>query len=160
MKATVPAIVLTLLGLAQMAGDLLGLRALKGVAAATSASPAPKVFSAVRGFETYSTRFSLEWTDASGATHSVPITSELTAHFQGPYNRRNVYGAALAYGPVMPRELRDPVMAFALCGRAPLLQELGLQATGRTSPLRIRFEPRPGTEIPAEVPLLIEAPCR
>ncbi len=36
------------LGLAQMAGDVLGIRALKGIAAATAASPAPKVFSAVQ----------------------------------------------------------------------------------------------------------------
>lgn len=160
MKGLIPAVALTVLGLAQMTGDLLGLRAVRGIAAATCASPAPKVFSAVRGFETYSTRFFLEWSDGAGVNPSVPITSELTSRFEGPYNRRNVYGAALAYGPVMPRELRDPVMAWALCGTAPLLKELGVAAPNRTSAFRVRFEPRAGTRIPEDLPLVIEAPCR
>ena len=76
----IPAVVLSVLGLAQMAGDLLGVLPLKGVAAATCASPAPKVFSAVRGFETYSTRFYLEWTDKSGAARSVPYSTSLRAN--------------------------------------------------------------------------------
>jgi hypothetical protein len=154
-----PAIALGILGLAQMAGDLTGLVALKGLAAATNASPAPKVFSAVRGFETYSTRFFLEWTARDGTVHSVPLTSALTAKLQGPYNRRNVYGAALAYGPVMPEELRSPVMRYALCGAAPLLAELGLRAADRATPFRVRFEPREGVDLPTGLPLVVEAPC-
>lgn len=153
------AIALTLLGSAQMAGDLLDLLPLKGIAAATCASPAPKVFSAVRGFETYSTRFFLEWTTAGGNTESVPITAERTRHLEGPYNRRNVYGAALAYGPVLPPALRDPVMRYALCAPGTLLREIGVTAEDRASPFRVRFEPRAGTRIPAELPLVIEATC-
>lgn len=156
---TALAIALGVLGLLQMTGVLLGILPLKGLAAASCASPAPKVFSAVRGFETYSTRFVLEWNEHDGTSQSVPITPELTAKLQGPYNRRNVYGAALAYGPVLPPQLRDPVMSRALCGTAPLLQELGIVAPERASPFRVRFEPRPGTQIPKELPLLIEAPC-
>ena len=53
------AIFLVVLGTAQMLGDLTGVLPLKAIAAATGASPAPKVFSAVRGLETYSTRFFL-----------------------------------------------------------------------------------------------------
>lgn len=159
MKTTLAAVGLSVLGLAQMTGDLLGVLPLKGLAAATCASPAPKVFSAVRGFETYSTRFFLEWTDKAGADQSVPITSELTSHFQGPYNRRNVYGAALAYGPVMPASLRDPVMAYALCDSGRLLKELNLSAEHRASPFRVRFEPRAGTKIPSDLPLILKAPC-
>jgi hypothetical protein len=155
----IPAIVLGALGLAQMAGDLSGLVAVKALAAATAASPAPKVFSAVRGFETYSTRFFLEWTTKDGTLQSVPITPQLTANFQGPYNRRNVYGAALAYGPVMPDALRGPVMRYALCGTGRLLTELELQTPGRTTPFRVRFEPREGSDIPVDLPLVLEAPC-
>ena len=44
-------IVLLAVGLAQMGGDLLHVPSLKGVAAATAASPAPKVFSSVRGLK-------------------------------------------------------------------------------------------------------------
>ena len=44
---------LVILGLTQMVADLTGLPAVRGLAAATLASPAPKVFSAVHGLETY-----------------------------------------------------------------------------------------------------------
>src|SRR5687767_1683438 len=105
---------LLVLGLAQMVGDVTHLLPLKAVAAATGASPAPKVFSAVQGLETYSTRFFLDLGDKR-----VELTPELYARIRGPYNRRNVYGAALAYGPVLPPSLLEPVMKHALCGDAP-----------------------------------------
>src|SRR5437870_7433556 len=73
-----------------MAGDLLHMPVLKGIAAATGASPAPRVFSAVKGLETFSTRYFIEWIDTTGASHSVEITPERYAHLRGPYNRRNV----------------------------------------------------------------------
>ena len=113
------ALALLALGLLQMAGDLLSIQALRGLGAATGASPAPKVFSAVRGLETYSTRFFLEWTDLHGLPHSLEVTPAVYAKLRGPYIRRNVYGAALAYGPVLPTELLQPVMRYALCGDAP-----------------------------------------
>jgi hypothetical protein len=156
---------LLVLGLLQMTGDLLEQyvskpvgRLLKGVAAATTASPAPKVFSSVRGLETYSTRFFVEWTDQHGARRSLLVTPEVYARLQGPYNRRNVYGAALAYGPVLPAELRDPVMCYALCGDAPLLRELGVNPDDVRGPVRIRYEPRPGTDM-GDLPRVLEAPC-
>jgi hypothetical protein len=62
------AVFLLALGILQMAGDVLRLPALKGIGAATDASPAPKVFSSVRGLETFSTRFEIEWTDTNGGT--------------------------------------------------------------------------------------------
>src|SRR5687767_15937977 len=96
---------LLVLGLAQMVGDLTHFLPLKAVAAATGASPAPKVFSAVQGLETYSTRFFLDLGDKR-----VEITPEVYARIRGPYNRRNVYGAALAYGPVLPVSDRKSVV--------------------------------------------------
>ena len=54
-QAAIP--ILLTVGLLQMTGDLLKIDWLKGFGAATVASPAPKVFSAVRGLETFSTRF-------------------------------------------------------------------------------------------------------
>jgi hypothetical protein len=159
------AIFLVVLGLLQMAGVVLEScvsgpigRAVKGLGAATAASPAPKVFSSVRGLETYSTRFYIEWTDRSGVEHSLPITPEVYARMLGPYNRRNVYGAGLAYGPVLPESLRDPVMRHALCGEAPLLRELGVPADQIVGPVRVRYEPPPNTDM-GELPRLLEAPC-
>ena len=66
------ALFLLFLGLLQMLGDVTGLAVLKGIGVATVASPAPKVFSAVNGFETYSTRFFLEWTDTEGTVEHHP----------------------------------------------------------------------------------------
>ena len=159
-----PVIALLVLGMLQMSADLLHLRALKGVAAATAASPAPKVFSSVRGLETYSSRFFVEWTDKSGVFHSILIRPETTAGLRGPYNRRNVYGAVLAYGPVLQsdpsaRPMFDSISRYALCGDAPLLQELGIPVTEIRGTPRIRIETRPGTQA-RDLPLEYEPPCK
>jgi hypothetical protein len=152
------------LGLLQMAGDLLCVPVIKGLAAATAASPAPKVFSAVRGLETYSTRFFLEWTDKAGNLQSVEITPERARGLRGPYNRRNVYGAVLAYGPIMQsdstlRPMFESVSHYALCGNASLLQELGISAANMQGSPRVRLETRTGSQT-SGLPLLFEAPCK
>jgi hypothetical protein len=163
MRYHVAAGFLLVLGLAQMAGDLLHLEALKGVAAVTNASPAPKVFSAVKGLETYSTRFFLEWSDRDGVEHSLPITPEVGARLRGPYNRRNTFGAVLAYGPVLATEPKTKPMfyavaKYALTGNAPLLRELGIDPEQvQAGSVRIRLEPLPGTNI-GELPRILEAP--
>lgn len=155
---------LLIVGLLQMVGDLCGLPALRGIGAATVASPAPKVFSAVRGFETYSTRFFLEWADRDSTTHSLELTPEIYARLAGPYNRRNVYGAALAYGPVLmadpqSRPMGQAVMTYALCGEAPLLRELGIDPSGISGPVRVRFAPLPGTDL-RDLPSVLEPSCQ
>jgi hypothetical protein len=142
---------------------VLRIPALKGLAAATAASPAPKVFSAVRGLETYSTRFALEWDDSAGVHHVLRLTPELNARLRGPYNRRNVFGAVLAYGPVLvasplTRPMFDSVARYALCGEAPILRELGIDPGGVAGRLRVQLEPRPGTEL-GDLPLTIEPRC-
>jgi hypothetical protein len=157
------AVLLVVLGLAQMAGDLAGIAPLRGVAAATAASPAPKVFSAVQGLETYSSRFAIEWTDAEGRAQGLELTPERYAAIRGPYNRRNVYGAVLAYAPVLssdPRAQRafQQIAAYALCGDAPLLRELGVDPAGVRGVRRVRIEPRPG-HVPEGLPLSFELGC-
>jgi hypothetical protein len=150
------------LGLLQMAADVLGLGLLRGAAAATGASPAPRVFSSVRGLETYSSRFVLRFEDAGGRRHAITLTPELYERIRGPYNRRNAYGAVLAYGPVLAadeatRPLFEAVARFALCGDAPLLIELGIDSSRVASPIAIELVPRPGTE--PEVDLAITVSC-
>ena len=147
-----------------MTGDLCRWPALKGLGLATGASPAPKVFSAVCGLETYSTRFFLEWTDTDLQSHSVEITPEMNAQVRGPYNRRNVFGAVLAYGPVLASDPRSQAMfesvaSYALCGKAPLLRELGVDLGRVLGRVQIRLVPRPDSHLD-NLPLLIEAPCR
>lgn len=155
-------LLLLALGLLQMAGDLLRLPALKGIGAATTASPAPRVFSAVRGYETYSTRFTLEWTGPDGRVQTLPITPDLYARLRGPYNRRNVYGAVLAFGPVLAtgprtRPLFESVARAAVFGEARLLRELGIDPGTVRPPVRIRYEPAPGTDM-GDLPRVLEVP--
>jgi len=156
-------IALLILGLAQIAGDLGGIPALKGIAAATNASPAPKVFSAVRGLETYSTKFHVEWKDDAGE-RSLDLDSEKYHRILGPYNRRNIYGATLAYGPVLASDPRtrpmfDAVARHALCAEAPLLTELGAAPQGAVTGARVRLTPREGSH--PDVPSLdLEIRCR
>jgi hypothetical protein len=158
------AMALIVLGLLGMAGDLLRLPALKGLAAVTMASPAPKVFSSIQGLETYSTRFWLEWTTRDGTSRELPLAPEAAARLKGPYNRRNVFGAVLAYGPVLvsqetTRPMFQAVARYALCGQAPLLQELGIDTSDIVpGSVRLRLDPLPGTDL-GPLPRVLEAPC-
>lgn len=158
------ALFLVALAMAQMSGDVLGWAPLTGLAAATTASPAPKVFSAVQGLETYSSRFSLEWRDRNGDERVLDLTPDVYSRMRGPYNRRNAYGAVLAYGPIlssnpMTKPLFESVARYALCGDAPLLRELGLDPSSLDGPPRVRLRPLEGSDV-GDLPLLIEAPCR
>ncbi len=143
---------LLILGLAQMAGDLAGIPMLKGFAMATAASPAPRVFSAIRGFEAYSTRFVLEWRDRDGGAHLLPLTPVVYERLSGAYNRRNAYGAALAGGPILATDPRTEAMfraafAYALCDEAPLLRELGLGPVSLDGGVTVRYVPLPSSRM-------------
>jgi hypothetical protein len=158
------AMVLLAIGLMQMAGDLSGIPALKGIGAATGASPAPKVFTVVRGMEAYSTRFHLEWTDRGGVGYTRQLTPELYARLAGPYNRRNVYGAVLAAGPVLATDERLAAMyrgvsRYALCGRAPLLREIGIDPADVAGAVRVRYEPIGGATM-GDLPRVLEVNCQ
>jgi hypothetical protein len=148
MKRVLPAL-LVVLGLAQMIADLCRLDAVKGIAAATGASPAPKVFSAVKGFETFSTKFFISFEERVGedkvdAHERFELTPERCSRLRGPYDRRNVYGAAIAYAPVLPAGLRDPVLEYALCGAAPLLRELDIRTGQPNARPWLVLQPLPG----------------
>ena len=156
------AISLLVVGLLQMAGDVSGASLVRGAAVATGASPAPKVFSSVRGLETYSSRFLLHYVDVDGDARTLALTPELSARIRGPYNRRNAYGAVLAYGPVLlasedTRRLFEDVARFALCGDAPLWVELGVDPARVASPVVIELEPHAGTH--PSVDLVLEVSC-
>ena len=151
------------LGLLQMSGDVIGVPALKGLGMATAASPAPRVFSSIRGLETYSTDFFLEWRSRDGTAHSLALTPEVYERLRGAYNRRNAYGAALAAGPVLvtdPRTQRmfEAVISHALCGEAPVLHELGIDPAQIDGPPRVRYEPLHGASI-RDLPTVIQPTC-
>jgi hypothetical protein len=132
------AILLLVVGLFQMVGYATGSRVLRGVGAATVISPLPKVFSDVEGLETFASEFTLTYRRANGLRDSVRITPELYGRLGGPYNRRNVYGAALAYAPRLPEPLWTAVYCYGLAPEGPLRRELGFRADDTDFSIRIR----------------------
>ena len=155
-------IALTVLGMAGMAGSATGSPAIKAIAAATAASPAPKVFTTHDGPDTFSTDFTLVWEDGH-SVHRMPLDPQNYKGLSGPYNRRNVFGAVLAYGPILQsnpttQPMFDSVASYAMCpsGGAPILRELGLDPTEFRG-IAIEFSPREGT--PESVPRRVEIPC-
>lgn len=153
---------LTALGLMGMTGHAFAMPALKGLAAVTAAAPAPKVFTSHEGLETFSTKFSIQWVDLDGAVHDVPLDSTTYERVGGPYNRRNMYGAVLAYGPVLAsqeatREMFYEVARYGLCPSegGVILQEVGLDLA-QVREVRVMYEPLPGTA--SRLPRVIE-PC-
>lgn len=153
-EAWIP-LALLALGLLQITGDLLKLRPVRALAAATGASPAPKVFSSANGLETYSSRFELRWVDEAGAARSLTLTPELYERLRGPYNRRNTFGAVLSYGPVLQTDpialpMFTSVGRYALCGDAPVLKELGMDPA-KIHSLKVIVHPRsPVPDLPLE----------
>ena len=157
------AALILVLGLGQMGAAAAGAPRLQGLLAATGASPAPKVFSAVRGLETYSSGFDLEVEYVDGGSERIALTPERYASLRGPYARRNAFGAAVAYGPVLAADERmqallASVSQHALCGDAPLLRELGLEPAS-VARARIRVIPAAGTMPDPDLPLALEAEC-
>lgn len=139
--------VLVAIGTVQMVGEVLGIPALEGVGAATGSSPTPKVFTAHEGFETYSSKFFLAWTDQQGERHKRQLTPANYRGVQGPYNRRNAYGAAISYAPVLhageaTRPMLKSVMRFAFCGSSTIVEELGLNADDIAAGVSVILEPR------------------
>ena len=116
-----------------MAGDALRLPWLKGIGLATGIAPLPKVFSDVDGFETFAARFTLVETSEEGVIKRRVITPELYSRLDGPYNRRNAYGAALSYAPRMPEEVWRPVFCYGLSPSGPVRRELDLSSYGPVS---------------------------
>jgi len=120
------ALAVFLLGLAQVTGYLIGSNPLRGVAAATAASPFPKVFCDLDRIEPFASDFYLTWTNHSNQRIQKKLTPELYQHLRGPYNRRNVYGAALSYAPRLPEQMWRSVFDYGLGPNGSLRKEFGL----------------------------------
>lgn len=171
-RATRVALALMFLGVSRILVDLAGVPILEGLLRMTVAAPAPKVFTVyqgvvpwTRGFEPFSTRFSLEWSDTGGVHHRLPLTPEVWSQLRGPFMRRAAYGAILASGgPVVSADpatsaLFYSVAGFALCGDAPVLRELGVNVEERAGPVGVRHDFRSGTN-PGGLTPLVMVPCQ
>lgn len=141
-RANVIALALLAIGSVQMVGYVAGSDVLRGLGAATTMAPMPKVFSDVNGLETFASEFTLGYWEPNGTEHSLTITPELYAQLDGPYNRRNVYGAALSYAPRMPASLWTPVFCYGLGKQGPLRREIGMRPEQRDVAITIRTKTR------------------
>ena len=114
------------IGSLQIIGFLTQIDAIRNIGRLTSASPLPFVFSDFRGLETYSLEFNITAEGTDGRSITKLITPKLYGEFKGPYNRRNVYGAVLAYGPKLtePTEkpMVDSVLKYGFCNTGPLAE--------------------------------------
>jgi hypothetical protein len=124
-------VLLVALGTMQMFADVLAMPRLRAIFAATQVSPAMKVFTAHQSYETHAARFAIAWIDAAGDTQRLSVDPEIYRNVRGPYNRRNVYGAALAYGPLLRadpklRPMQESVMYYAFCSPGALRSDLGI----------------------------------
>lgn len=120
------AIAITAIGMLQMVGHTLRVPALRGIGLATGVAPFPRVFCETDGYEAFAASYHLRWTMPDGTRHCRQITPEWYADLAGPYNRRNAYGAAIAFAPRMDPALRDAVLNHAMAPDSPLRRELGI----------------------------------
>jgi len=127
--------VLLLIGCMSTLGFILDIPELRGLAFATGASPFPVVFSVYNDVETFSLSWILELElNETGSipfeSVRIPLNSAIYQKLSGPYNRRNVFGAMLSYGPFFVEHkqiiLRQQILHWAICSPAALLIDLGL----------------------------------
>lgn len=136
------AIVVLGIGLTQMVGYLVGSKILRGVGLASGIAPFPKVFCEADGYEAFAAEFRLVGISEDGTPWSCELGPDLYSMLSGPYNRRNVHGAVLAFAPRLPAELRDALLHHNLAPDSALRRELGIPE-GLTQ-LRVEIKPRAG----------------
>jgi len=152
---------LVFVGALAMTGEALKLPMLTGLGIATGAAPYPKVFASRDGLEGFSSEFEVAWTE-HGERHSMVLDAQTYDQLDGPYNRRNPYGAVLAGGPFLvsqdtTRPMFDAVGHWSFCRPGEgVLTELGVAE--RPQDVVITVKPRPDAAETA-LPLVLEAPC-
>lgn len=129
--------ILMLLGLLQAIGYVTNSQTIRGLGLSTAASPLPIVFTEVKGVETFASDFYLVWEKENNKSDSLKITSNIYSKLKGPYNRRNVYGAVISYGPVLPQEKIISVLNYGLCSNKPLVKEMGLSGNEKNIFIKI-----------------------
>lgn len=137
MKRTVLTFLVGGVACLQMVGHFANSRTLRGLGIATGIAPYPKVFCEAKGYEPFAAEFTI--TDQNDT--EIPLTAERYSRLEGPYQRRNVYGAALAYAPRLPDDLRDHLFEKILTDEFTLSRELDLTELDEPT---ITITPRPG----------------
>ena len=135
------AIAVLVIGSTQMLGYLTGSRVLRGIGLASGVAPFPKVFCEADGYEAFAASFHLEGVQPDGTRWTCLLDPERYARIKGPYNRRNVHGATLAFAPRLPDDLRASLISRALSPDSDLRRELDIPAD--LTDLRVIITPRP-----------------
>lgn len=130
-------IIVILVGSLQIIGYIVQSKTIRGLGIATGTSPLPIVFTEVRGVETFASDFFILYNDSTGNEQRIQITPAFYSRMKGPYNRRNIYGAAISYGPVLDTNLTGAVLDFGLC-RKVLLDEMRMPRNGSNYRILIR----------------------
>lgn len=113
MKIKILSLLLVFVGLIQSLGHITGNKAIKQLGLITVASPLPIVFTQQKGFlETFALDFTLVY-EEDNQKKKIKITPQLYAKLDKPYNYRNVLGAAISYGPILPKELVSSILNYA-----------------------------------------------
>jgi hypothetical protein len=133
----VAAVLLLILGSTRILGYSFNNKVLQGLGAATGFAPFPKVFCDTDGYEAFTASFRLVGTKSDGSKETLELTPATYAKLEGPYMRRNVYGAALVFAPRLPEKLRDTLHEQALRPGAPLREEFGIGSDWDSATLSI-----------------------
>lgn len=163
MKTKIATVLLILLGTIRVFADIAGLDKLNAAAAVTNAAPAMKVFTAHNGYETFSSEFRLQLRWHDGVSRELVLDPTVYQQIKGPYNRRNVYGATLAYGPVLStnehtKAMWRSVAHYAFCNPGVMLEELGLERPDQPYSLIVTYKAR-NPNLPKNFPTVLEVKC-
>lgn len=103
---------------------------IRGAAFSTAASPLPLVFTAYNNVETFSLSFDVNFVTKNDSQLHVTMDKEMYNKIQGPYNRRNIFGATLCYGPFFDKpnmiQMRQQILHWGVCQPGNLIKEFGI----------------------------------
>jgi hypothetical protein len=125
------------IGLLQSIGYILHIKPIRQLGMVSGSSPLPLVFTDVKGVETFASDFFIQYQNKAGQWQEIQITPSLYAKLQGPYNRRNVYGAAISYGPILKQALWQAVFDYGFCKQV-LIKEMQLPLDATNFAIRIK----------------------
>jgi len=162
MKHKIIFLVLVLIGSVRAIADISGFSNVSSFFSLFNVSPAMKVFTAHNNYETFSPKYMLDFQGVDGEAVSVELTPELYRKLEGPYNRRNVFGAAISYGPVLvsnqkTADLFNSVAHYSFCRPGILIEELGLDVPSDINKVLVRYIHQ--QNINNEYPVKLEVEC-
>jgi len=129
-------ILVVVVGFLQIIGFTLKNKTIRGIGIASTSAPLPLVFTKVKDVETFSNQFFIDYTTKENQKLSLEITPKVYSKIKGAYNRRNVYGAAFSYAPLLDKKLLNTILYYSFCDKN-LISEIGLPQDATDFTVRI-----------------------